>query len=293
MLCFGTIPAVADSFMTPEPFEIWSDDGTMVFHWNPGTSDNWSQGTAQAGVYRNGELVYSVDNLPIMGESAYNFFLSQDFEHLIHMPTTGFEVALRYYAIGELENTYFIKDLVRNMNRVSHSVTMAFWRDRFQDTDSPVEHITEQDILRIRTVEGVVHTIDLTNGDIINSEISDALLYGLEGFAYRVVSIEASGSATAILVWVVLLLIFIGTIVLQIFLSKMANKWVSLILPFFGFIFSLVVVLVVVLNIIPTPNDTLRIIMAAVISFLLANIPTGIYLVIYAVCKGKRKANPV
>jgi len=76
-LIFGGITAYADSFMPPEAFEIWSEDGTVVFRCCTGSEENWAfGGTAQAGVYRNGGFIYSVRNLPAMGAHAGEFLFS-------------------------------------------------------------------------------------------------------------------------------------------------------------------------------------------------------------------------
>jgi hypothetical protein len=168
-ILFSATQIAADSFMSPEPFEIISNDGLMVFKWHPGSQENWWQGTAKGEVYRNGELVYTVENLLIMGESKLNFFFSKDFQHFMYKPTTGDEFALQFYSNGELKKTYYINDLVSDMDRVSYSVTMAMWLRSFPDTRSAFDHIIERDILRIMTVEGIIYEFDLTTGAILNS----------------------------------------------------------------------------------------------------------------------------
>jgi len=50
VLLFGGGTAYADLFLQPEPFEIWSEDGTMVFRWCPGPDESWMLvGAVQAG----------------------------------------------------------------------------------------------------------------------------------------------------------------------------------------------------------------------------------------------------
>jgi len=153
----------ADSFITPEQFEVWSDDETMVFRWTPDPNFR----AAHARVYRDSELLYRMDNLPIMGVSANNFFFSQNFRHITFFPTTGFYVAIKFYTDGELAKTHYISDLVRDMNRVGRSVTMSFWRGVFPQTRVFSEHIAEYDTMRIITVERIVYELDLTSGEIL------------------------------------------------------------------------------------------------------------------------------
>ena len=174
LISFSAIQVSADSFLPPEPFEILSDDGSMVFRWIPSADYR----TAQAGVYRSGELVWSVENLPTMGVSVSNFFFSQDFQHMIFIPTThDFQsmimreestiVALEFYTNGELMKTHYISDIVRDMSRVQRSVTMAFWRTAFPETRTMADHIVEHDILRIMTVERIIFDFCLTTGEIL------------------------------------------------------------------------------------------------------------------------------
>jgi hypothetical protein len=109
-------------------------------------------------------------------------------------------------------------------------------------------------------------------------------------FDYRVVSVEATGTSNVLLLWVIFLLIFIGFAVLQVFLSKMENKWAGLILPLFSIIVSIIVVLVLLLNLVVTTNGIASLTLTIVLAFMVCNIPTGIYLAIYAVCGRKRKS---
>ena len=97
-----------------------------------------------------------------------------------------------------------------------------------------------------------------------------------------------------------------GIIILQIFLSKMENKWFGLILPMISFGISLLVLLAVLLFTVSTGTTTnmvngeivyqtqqiaatSSIILTALYVFLLYNIPTGVLLAIYAACRGKHK----
>jgi len=84
---------------------------------------------------------------------------------------------------------------------------------------------------------------------------------------------------------IILLALFAGIVVLQIYLSKKDNKWVGLILPFISFGISLLALLAVLLF----SAHTGSIIGSAIYIFLLYNIPTGVLLAIYAGCRGKKK----
>lgn len=82
-------------------------------------------------------------------------------------------------------------------------------------------------------------------------------------------------------------LIFLaGGILLQIFLSKRRSKWFGLILPAITFIYSLLVVLGIAVY---DGNGGAEIFILKTSIFLISNIPTGVLLVIYFVCREKIK----
>ena len=177
MVFVSSVQVNADQFLPPEPFEIWSEDGVMVFRWVPGPDHR----TAQAGVYQDGVLVYSIKNLPALGVSEHNFFLSQDFMHLVFIPAThGYQsmywfpqyestgVALVFYSNGELVKAHYISDLVSDMSRPMRTVTAVWWRSAFPVTRAGAYHKVEYDILRVMTVERIIFEFDLTTGEILS-----------------------------------------------------------------------------------------------------------------------------
>ena len=105
---------------------------------------------------------------------------------------------------------------------------------------------------------------------------------------------------------VFLLILGVGVIVLQVFLSRKDNKWAGLILPIISFGISLLAVLgiaalsfmsrtetlmenVVIIEQTVMPMEvTASNIVGMVYVFLLNNIPTAVLLAIYAACRGKR-----
>lgn len=104
-------------------------------------------------------------------------------------------------------------------------------------------------------------------------------------------------------IFIITILLFIGTIVLQVILSKKGNKWLGLILPIIAFLFALLVTF----NVVDTNNytehqiqyneegeiigeitikhegssDTSSTALTIATTFLIYNIPTMIYLFIY------------
>ena len=81
------------------------------------------------------------------------------------------------------------------------------------------------------------------------------------------------------------LVLLIGGICLQVFLSKRANKWWGLILPSVSFAFSLLMLL----NVAPLDMSMGQLVAMVGTTFLLSNIPTLVLLGIYVACRRKFK----
>lgn len=85
---------------------------------------------------------------------------------------------------------------------------------------------------------------------------------------------------------IIVLVLIIGTFVLQFFLSKREGKWPGRILPIICFLLSLLVPLNFAA---PQEGVTAGTIMQLLLITLLANIPTIIHLTIYFACREKFK----
>ena len=89
--------------------------------------------------------------------------------------------------------------------------------------------------------------------------------------------------------FIILIIILVAIILLQIYLSKRENKWLGLILPIISFLFAL---LVVPLNMmVPATGIDTSYISTLIVAFILYNIPTIVFMIIYVVCckrKGKQ-----
>ncbi|MFL0267966.1 hypothetical protein [Candidatus Clostridium radicumherbarum] len=77
-----------------------------------------------------------------------------------------------------------------------------------------------------------------------------------------------------------------GIVLIQVFLSKGENKWIGLIFPMIGFMFSIYAVLGMVAY---ANESTVERIFQLIMMLLLWNIPTIILLAIYFACREKFK----
>lgn len=84
----------------------------------------------------------------------------------------------------------------------------------------------------------------------------------------------------------VLLVILVGAVFLQVFLSRRKNKWLGLVLPAICLGYSLLMVLGMATY---AGMSSGEIFIMFISTFLLANIPTAIFVVIYIACREKFK----
>lgn len=82
------------------------------------------------------------------------------------------------------------------------------------------------------------------------------------------------------------LLFIAGTILLQIFLSKRESKWLGLVLPMIAFLFSILYPLNMVA---PSEGVIAGFAVQMILIWLLGNIPTIVFLIIYFGCRGKQR----
>ncbi|MGH4052391.1 MAG: hypothetical protein ACREVX_13865 [Clostridium sp.] len=82
------------------------------------------------------------------------------------------------------------------------------------------------------------------------------------------------------------LILLVGIIILQIFLSKRENKWLGLILPAVNVMFSIIAVLGMAFFEKPSIAE---IILQVIMLFLIWNISTAILIAIYYSCREKLK----
>ncbi len=88
-----------------------------------------------------------------------------------------------------------------------------------------------------------------------------------------------------VIIFLFFLIIFVGAIALQVFLSKRESKFLGLILP----ILSVLNSLIIVLNIAGDAMTKTQILIALVSAFLIGNIPTIILMAIYFGIREKMK----
>ena len=168
LLCL--LPASADSWTPPAPFELWSEDGSLVFRFDPGAA-SWHNTTAQAAVYRKDEPepLYTVKYLRAWAYSS-RFYFSRDFRNFVFFPPAEFDIAAEFYAEGARMKTYLIRDLVKDIDQLTHSTSTVWWL-------AEIVHSPESDTLTVFTADGLTHLLDLTNGSLLDDSEPPAPRY--------------------------------------------------------------------------------------------------------------------
>lgn len=87
---------------------------------------------------------------------------------------------------------------------------------------------------------------------------------------------------------ILFILFLVGTILLQIFLSKQESKWPGLVLPLLAFLFGLLYPLNMIA---PSEGIHAGFIVQMLVVWFLGNLPTMILLAIYFGCRGKQRRN--
>lgn len=84
-------------------------------------------------------------------------------KHAAWLPIANQEVAINFYTNGNRTKQIRIDELVDNMDKVSMSVSMAFWRAE----DEPLSFDSDGNRLSVKTVENKTYVFDITNGEIV------------------------------------------------------------------------------------------------------------------------------
>ena len=155
LLLFVSVTPALACWRAPEPFEIFSDDGSKVFVFTP--SEDSSRANAYAALYEiiNNErqLVYAVENLSSFAYES-NFHFSADMMHFARVfPPWGmdtFEVFSYGIRTRVVLRSDFIEDYASTeaFTSIGPSYTVTWRID---------EHTSQDATITIRTDEGIVY----------------------------------------------------------------------------------------------------------------------------------------
>jgi len=153
--------------ITPEdvykPYHIELGDG-LVFHVTPPGGEEYGFiGYPETGLYRDGELIYTVGDRHFFDSL---FFSNDAMSFLEISPWNGNErIAVRFYNQGVFVHQYLAQDFLSDEVDLRPCFVLPNWHVRDQ-----THHDRTNNILQITTVEGRKFTFDLTTGLVMPNE---------------------------------------------------------------------------------------------------------------------------
>jgi len=201
MLILNVSLVHADDWPEPGPFSVVSEDENRVFHF----------GNLPTGVYSNSNppsLIYLVEMQSTFLWEA-DFFFSQDMQYFAWIPqanTYGSSMdateatAIVFYANGKEQKTYMVSDLVINLDLLEYSTTTATWAERWDNGSNII--IVSNNVLSLKTVDGVSYRFDMTNGEILENTNMPFGISWSNIFIFVVVAIVILIACIAVVVFV-------------------------------------------------------------------------------------------
>ena len=206
------VPALASAIdiSPPEPFYVISEDGSRIFHVTPEWHgwEEWDKGDFPAmGLYYNTEppIPIYLFEVPLLASIFHdlwenNFIFSKDLQYFVWIPTKNWvsddmaeNIALVFYANGDMQKTYMISDLVHDTEAVGWvSGTVAAWR---HERSGGITFDAESNQLTVKTVDEQTYVFDITRGEIIevNGEAVRAIHSQAQFFTSQSVALIAAG----------------------------------------------------------------------------------------------------
>jgi len=164
---FGAATALADNATAAEPFSVVSQDGTVVFHFNP----HHSPDLPTTGLYQNfypHESVYLIQHPRGWQVFEDGFFFTASMREFAVVPRYPIEYGIEFFAYGERVSGYTVYDLVENHEFLFNIDGFYVWWDSL-DFDSGESQLT------ITTTDGLRYIFDIAGGYAVYMSASGSL----------------------------------------------------------------------------------------------------------------------
>ena len=167
LIFVSAVPALA-SWAAPEPFEVFSEDGTRVFVFTPGA---YGTGSAHAAVYTiNGaapnqerQVVYTVVDLSSFAYES-NFYFSSDMNHFARMFNPSGSPIFEVFSNGIRTRTVFRNDIIENHSSTEAETSIG---PRYTVNWTIESFSPEEAILTISTGEDNTFLFDLARAEFV------------------------------------------------------------------------------------------------------------------------------
>ena len=159
-------------------FSVHSECGQRIFHINPGGFEHgfnfadfyyWGEEDTITGIYdiESGEAIWLLEDLCYRSTIPYPFgiMFSYDMSYFVRLPQVRRDsYALEFFAYGEFVRGYRMDELVQDMNHVRLSSADDRWENR-----QARRFNSENNLLRVVTVDGQRHVFDIVTGELFVS----------------------------------------------------------------------------------------------------------------------------
>ena len=171
LLIFSNTLSASACWPAPEPFEIFSEDGTRVFVFSPEES---GAGNAYAAVYTinpdsDRQLLYTVEDLSSFAYKS-NFLFSSDMMHFVRMFNPSGLPIFEIFSNGVRSRTVYRSDIIENYaagSAVGSSIGPTY------TVGWSIQDFSPQDaMLTIRTEEGKLLLLDLARAEFIAESVA-------------------------------------------------------------------------------------------------------------------------
>ncbi len=163
-------PVAADSEMPPTDYTKETENGTYIFvmlapdgPYRSSKKPDIRKGYKYSGLYNN-----DGSREPLWKVYWYSFtvYPNSDGRHVVRMgpwAQSTSDLAIAFYEDGKELKQYAISDLVKDPNKLKHTVSHFFWR-----TD--LTYNEKEATVFLKTVDGISYTFSIKTGEIIEKK---------------------------------------------------------------------------------------------------------------------------
>jgi hypothetical protein len=175
LLCVALLTAFpgvapADTEMPPADYTKETEDGTYVFVMLAPDRLEWAAKNNEIRQLYKHSGLYKKDGVyePLWQVFWYSFtvYPSSDGKHVVRMgpwAKATSDLAIAFYEDGKELKQYAVSDLVKDLDKLRHTVSHFFWRTDLSYDD-------KEGTVFLKTVDGISYTFSVKTGEIIDNK---------------------------------------------------------------------------------------------------------------------------
>ena len=164
------VPVMADTEAPPADYTIETENGKYIFVMLAPERPGWVSKKAEIRKLYKDSGLYNKDGTyePLWQVFWYSFtvYPASDGKHVVRMGPWAQSVsnlAIAFYAEGKELKRYTISDLVKDTNKLKHTVSHFFWRTDLKYDD-------KAGTVFLKTVDGISYTFSVKTGEVIEKK---------------------------------------------------------------------------------------------------------------------------